>query len=64
MDSEGRIIEVVLGTDLSDYGRRTGDNKTSPKTVRTESRSKRQFGSLVFTPFMTKGLSRSNRDRE
>ena len=32
MDSEGRIIEVVLGTEFSDYDRRTGDNKTRPKT--------------------------------
>ena len=31
MDSEGRIIEVVLGTEFSDYDRRTGDNKTRPK---------------------------------
>ena len=28
MDSEGRIIEVVLGTEFSDCDRRTGDNKT------------------------------------
>ena len=28
MDSEGRIIEVVLGTKCSDYDRRTGDNTT------------------------------------
>ena len=26
MDSEGRIIEVVLSTEFSDYDRRTGDN--------------------------------------
>ena len=31
MDSEGRIIEVVLGTEFSDYDRRTGNNKTRPK---------------------------------
>ena len=33
MDSEGRIIEVVLqlGTEFSDYDRRTGDNKIRPK---------------------------------
>ena len=31
MDSEGRIIEVMLGTEFSDYDRRTGDNKTRPK---------------------------------
>ena len=31
MDSEGRIIEVVLGTEFSDYDRRTGDNKTRPR---------------------------------
>ena len=31
MDSEGRIIEVVLGMEFSDYDRRTGDNKTRPK---------------------------------
>ena len=30
MDSEGRIIEVVLGTAFSDYDRRMGDNKTRP----------------------------------
>ncbi len=32
MDSEGRIIEVVLqlGTEFSDYDRRTGDNKIRP----------------------------------
>ena len=28
MDSEARIIEVVLSTELSDYDRRTGGNKT------------------------------------
>ena len=33
MDSEGRIIGgVVLGTEFSNYDRRTGDNKTSHKT--------------------------------
>ena len=32
MDSEGRVIEVVLGTEFSNYDRRTGDNKTRPKT--------------------------------
>ena len=33
MDSEGRIVEVVLGTEfLTTYDRRTGDNKTSLKT--------------------------------
>ena len=26
MDSEGRIIAVVLGTELSDYDRQAGDN--------------------------------------
>ena len=31
MDSEGRIIEVVLGTEFSDYDRRMFDNKTRPK---------------------------------
>ena len=31
MDSEGRTIEVVLGTAFSDYDRRMGDNKTRPK---------------------------------
>ena len=31
MDSEGRIIEVVLGTEFSDYDRRTGDTTTRPK---------------------------------
>ena len=31
MDSERRIIEIVLGTEFSDYDRRTGDNKTRPK---------------------------------
>ena len=31
MDSEGRIIEVVLGTEFYDYDRRKGDNKTWPK---------------------------------
>ena len=25
------IIEVVLGTEISDYDRQTGDNKTRPK---------------------------------
>ena len=59
MDSEARIIEVVLGTEFSDYyERRTGDDKTRPENwclqaVRTESLSKHQFGSLFFTPFMT-----------
>ena len=32
MDTEGTIIEVVLGTEFSDYDRRTGNNKTRPKT--------------------------------
>ena len=32
MDSKGRIIEVVLGTEFSDYDRRMGDNRTRPKT--------------------------------
>ena len=32
MGSEGRIIAVVLGTGFSDYDRRTGNNKTRPKT--------------------------------
>ena len=31
MDPEGRIIEVVLSTEFSDYDRRTGDDKTRPK---------------------------------
>ena len=31
MDSEGRIIDVVLGTEFSDYDRGTGDNKTRTK---------------------------------
>ena len=31
MDSEGRIIGVVLGMEFSDYNRRTGDDKTGPK---------------------------------
>ena len=31
MDSESRIIEVVLGMEFSDYDRRTGYNKTRPK---------------------------------
>ena len=32
MDSEGRIVEVVLGTEfLTIDDRRTGDNKTRPK---------------------------------
>ena len=31
MDSESRIIEVALGTEFSDYDRRTSDNKTRPK---------------------------------
>ena len=31
MDSEGRIIVVVLGTEFSDYDIRTGDTKTTPK---------------------------------
>ena len=58
MASEGRIIEVMLGTEFSDYDRRTGDNKTRPKmvqAVRTENRSKGQFGSLFFIPFITLG---------
>ena len=33
MDSEGRIIGVVLGMEFSDYDRRTGDDKTRPKTA-------------------------------
>ena len=31
MDSEGRIIEVVLGMEFSDNDRQTGDNKSRPK---------------------------------
>ena len=32
VDSDGRIIEdFVLGTEFSDYDKRTGDNKTRPK---------------------------------
>ena len=31
MDSEGRIVEVMLGTEFSDFDRRTGDHKTRPK---------------------------------
>ena len=31
MDSEGRIIGVVLGTEFSDYDIRMGDSKTWPK---------------------------------
>ena len=50
MDSEGRIIEVVLGTELSDYDRRTGDNKTRPKTGAGSSHGK--------SPFMTLYLGR------
>ena len=38
MDSEGRIIEVVLGTEFSDYDRRTGNNKTRPKAGAGSSR--------------------------
>ena len=36
MDSEDRIIEAVLGTEFSDYDRRTGDNKTTPKNWCTQ----------------------------
>ena len=39
MDSEGRIIEVVLSTEFSDYDSRTGDNKTKvnwPSCLSTE----------------------------
>ena len=31
MDSECRIIGLVLVAEFSDYDRRTGDNKTRPK---------------------------------
>ena len=31
MDVEGRIIEVVLDTEFSDYERRMSDNKTRSK---------------------------------
>ena len=36
MDSEGRVVEVVLGTEFSDYDRRTGDNKIRPKNWRRQ----------------------------
>ena len=53
MDSDGGIFEVVLGTAFSYYDRRTGDNKNIGlklmQAVRTESRSKRQFGSTQLT---------------
>ena len=65
MDSEGRIIEVVLGTEFSDYDRRTGDNKTKPKNwcrqfawkVGPRTNSVRKSSFRLW-------LSRSTRDRE
>ena len=47
MDSEGKIIAVMLGTEFSDYDRRTGDNKT-----RFKNRFTRKVGPLpvLFTP--------------
>ena len=51
MDSEGRIIEVVLGTELSDYDKRTGDNKTRPKKWR------RQFARKVAPNAYSVGYS-------
>ena len=46
VNSECRIIEVVLGTECSDYDRRTGDNKTRPNTGAGSSHRK-----SVLAPF-------------
>ena len=52
MDSEGRIVEVVLGAEFQTMTDEQTIIKLGQKlvqAVRTESRSKRQFGSL-FNP--------------
>ena len=56
MVSDGRIVEFVLGTEFLTMTDERAIIKLGQKlvqAVRTESRSKRQFGSLFFTPFMT-----------
>ena len=59
MDSEGRIIEVVLGTEFSDYDRRTGDNKTRSKIARKVGP---KANSVRYSSFRLR-LSRLTRDR-
>ena len=61
MDSEGRIIEVVLGREFSDYDRRTGDNKTRPKTGAGSSHGKSAQAPIRFvtgTDFVDESLGR------
>ena len=56
MDSEGRVVEVVLGTEFLTMTDERAIIKLGLKlvqAVRTESPSKRQFGSLFFAPFIT-----------
>ena len=48
LDSEGRIVEVVLGTEFSDFDRRTGDNKTRPKTGAGSSHGKSAQAPIRF----------------
>ena len=65
MDSEGRIIEVVLGTEFSDYDRRTGDNKTRPTNwCRQFARKVGPNAASVRYSSYRVCLSRSTRDRE
>ena len=56
MDSEGRTVDVVSGTELltmTDERARIKLGLKLVQAVRTESRSKRQFGSLYFIFILT-----------
>ena len=65
MDSEGRIVEVVLGTDVSDYDRRTGDTKTRSKNWCSQfARKVGPSGNSVRYSSFRLWVSRSTRDRE
>ena len=62
-----KISRPALGTGLLSMTAERAMIKLGLKTgqaVCTESRSKRQFGSLFFIPFILGLLSRSTRDRE
>ncbi len=64
MDSEGRIVEVVLGTEFL-TGRRMGDNKTRPKNwCRQVARKVGPSANSVRYSSFRLLLSRSIRDRE
>ena len=64
MASEGRIIEVVLGTECSDYDRRTSDNKLGLKPGADSSHGKSVHGPIWFVILQSVYHSRSPRDRE